>query len=213
MLQSDLHHAIGFLCSRQAIVRFRNGPRHCFLSVQVFAGCESIQKIPTVDVERAGYDNSVDVFHIKHATVIIKCLNAWRHLFGFVPPLRVYICDGHQLTARHFHHLFEQFLPAAAYTDHPHTHPVIGAEHSRRWINKHCRCPQSTPLYEISPRVLRHFPPPRLTRSTLLQRFFHACPTLPRRFLRRARAAPVSLATYSEILALSFQRLELSGPH
>src|SRR5260370_20945821 len=82
----------------------------------------------------------------------------------------------------------------------------------RWWSVKHCRCPQGTPLYEITPRVLRHFRPPRLNRYSLLQLFFHACPTLSRRFLGCARAAPVGLQTHCEMIAVAFQRLKLPDP-
>src|SRR5437667_717567 len=49
-------------------------------------------------------------------------------------------------------------------------------------------------------------------RSSFLQRFFHARPTLPRRLLRRARATPVGFEAHREMVAIAPQRLELPGP-
>src|SRR6266478_3279403 len=49
-------------------------------------------------------------------------------------------------------------------------------------------------------------------RSSFLQRFFHARPTLPRRLLRRARAAPVRLEAHREMIAVALQRPELPSP-
>src|SRR5260370_19422235 len=53
---------------------------------------------------------------------------------------------------------------------------------------------------------------PRLNRPGLLQLFFHACPTLPRRFLRGARTAPMRLQANCEMVAIALQRLELPDP-
>src|SRR6267143_3686017 len=65
---------------------------------------------------------------------------------------------------------------------------------------------------QITPRVLRHFPPPRLSRSGFLQLFFHTCPALPRRLLRGTGTAPVGLETYAETIAVALQRPKLPGP-
>src|SRR5438309_7061050 len=110
--------------------------------------------MPAVDVQRAGYDNSVNILLIEQAPVVIKRLNGGRHVFGFVPASRVNVGDGDELGVRNSQHLFEQFLSASTHTDHPHTHAVICAEHSRGWIDEHRSRTQGTPFYEITPRVL-----------------------------------------------------------
>src|SRR5207247_6928174 len=54
--------------------------------------------------------------------------------------------------------------------------------------------------------------PFRLYRPSLLQRFFHARPTLSRGFLRSARAAPVRFEAHGQMIVVAFQRPELPGP-
>src|SRR5439155_22464368 len=49
-------------------------------------------------------------------------------------------------------------------------------------------------------------------RTCLLQERFHAGPTLPRRFFRRAGAAPVCLQRDRAAIAVLFQRTKLTGP-
>ena len=156
MLQADLHHAIGFLRCRQAFLRLWNGPRHCFLGIEVLAGCKRIQKMPRMDVQRARYDDRVDVFHVEQPPVIVKGLNAGRHLLGFVPASRVNVGDGDELSARNSEHLFEQFLSASTHTNHPHAHAIIGADHSRGWIGRQsCRADRRL-SYEFASRVVCH---------------------------------------------------------
>src|ERR1700722_20043776 len=52
-------------------------------------------------------------------------------------------------------------------------------------------------------------PSPRLG---FLQQAFHPCPALSRRLFRSASAAPVSFQTYGKVIAVAFERLELSEP-
>ena len=116
--------------------------------------------MPAVDVQRAGYNDGVNILPIKQTAVIIKGLNAGRHLFGFLAAARVNVGNGDELCARNSQDLFEQFLPASTHTDHSHTHAVICAEHSRRWVDEHRHATQGAPFYEITPGVVRHFRPP-----------------------------------------------------
>src|SRR6202030_3818186 len=57
--------------------------------------------------------------------------------------------------------------------------------------------------------VLSH---PNLNCSRLVQLFLHPRPTLPRRFLWRAGAAPVRLQTHAETIAVTLKRAKLPYP-
>ena len=76
MLQSDLHDAVGIFRGGQALVDLGNRPRHGLLGVQVFAGGERVEKMPRVNVQRAGDDDGVDIFHVEQAAMIVEGLNA-----------------------------------------------------------------------------------------------------------------------------------------
>ena len=125
MLQSNLHYPVGFLCRRQTLLCLRNGPSHGFLCVEILASVQSVQKMPGMDMQRAGHDDRIEVIHFKQAAVIIKSLKATRHVFRFVAPPAVDIGNRDEFNVRRFLDLLKQFLPARAHTNHSHPDALI----------------------------------------------------------------------------------------
>ena len=60
-----------------------------------------------VNVQRAGDDHAIYIFHVEQAPVIIEGLNAGRHLPGLVSPPRVDVGDSDHLRVRNRQNLLE----------------------------------------------------------------------------------------------------------
>src|SRR6266851_1899940 len=155
-LQADLDHAVGILHRVQALVSFWDRPRHGFLGIKIFARGQSVEKMPGVGVQWASHDDSVEVFHVEQAPMIIKCLNAGRHLLSFVVPPGVDVGDGHQLGVAHRHDFVKQILPAVSHAYHPDADTIICAEYPRSRIRQKSCCTQGCLLEKITSAVVCH---------------------------------------------------------
>ena len=102
MLQSDLDDPIRFLCRFQALISLRNRPRHGFFRIQISAGSKRIHKMPRMNMQGAGNNDAVDIFHVKQATMIVQRLNTWCCFLCFFATTTVDIGNCYQLNIAQF---------------------------------------------------------------------------------------------------------------
>src|SRR4051794_40494150 len=123
--------------------------------------------MPRMDVQRTGYNDAVNVFHVEQAAMIIECLNA-RHLaLGLVAATAVDVGHGHQLHIRHVTNLSQQVVAPVSYSDHAHPYPVIGPQHCGRGIGQHRRRADCRLLQKNTPRWIVHNSPSATARLTV----------------------------------------------
>src|SRR5258708_29795295 len=111
--------------------------------------------------------------------MIVKCLNAGRHLFGFVVTSSVDIGDGHKLSVGNRDNLLEQFLPAVSYADHPNADTIICAKHARSRISEESRRAQRRLFEKIPSCVVCHDGVPRKEQLTTLRHLAKVFSFLP----------------------------------
>ena len=66
---------------------------------KVFAGCKGVEKMPRVNVQRAGDNDAVDILHIENSAIIIEGLNAGHFTLGLVAATAVHICHRYKFDA------------------------------------------------------------------------------------------------------------------
>ncbi len=100
MLQADLYNSIRTFGRGQALVRFRNRPRHRLFSIEIFTRSKRVDEMPGVDVQRAGYDDAVDVFHVEQAAVIIERLDVRNFALRLIAPTAVDVGHHYKVDVR-----------------------------------------------------------------------------------------------------------------
>src|SRR5579883_1625825 len=98
----------------------------------VLAGCKHVDEMDLVNVQRTSDDDSIDVFAIEQASIIIERIDAGCQLFRFVSAAGVDVSNGDKLRVWYLLHLFEKFLTASADADHPDTHTIVSAKNVGR---------------------------------------------------------------------------------
>ena len=156
MLQSDLHDAIRLFRRGQALVGFRNGPRHGLLGIKILAGGERVEKMARVNVQRAGHDDGVDIFHVEQPAMIVECLNAGNFALRLVAAAAVDVGHGHEFHTLHRTNLAQQIVAAIADADHADANAVVRAQHGGSWIRQDSGRSQRSLFHKSAPGLIVH---------------------------------------------------------
>jgi hypothetical protein len=93
-----------------------------------------------MNVQRAGDDYSVYIFHVEQTAVIVEGLNAGHFAFRLVTATAVDVGHGYEFNSVDTSHLPQQVVAAIAHANHSHAHAIVRAEHGRSWIRQHGGC-------------------------------------------------------------------------
>ncbi len=136
------------------------------------------RKWRAVNVQRAGHDDAVDIFHVEQAAVIVESLNAGHSALRLVAAAAVDVGHRHQFDAMQRENLPQQIVAAIAHADHAHANAVVRAQHVRSWIRQH-GCGSQRGLLQKSAPALRE-----IIRSSCFLRVLLGQPGAP--FLARS---------------------------
>ena len=186
MLQSDLHDAVRSFRGRHAFVRLRNRPGHGFFRIQVLSCSQRIEKMTRMNVQRAGHDDSVDVFHVEQAAVIVESLDTRDFILRLIAAAAIDIGHGHEFHAVNRANLPQQVVAAIAHADHAHADAVVRAQHLGSWIRQHGGRSQRGLLQKSTPALLE---------LDLLGHNFSSCVTMRRLAAEVSSFPPSSGAT------------------
>ena len=95
MLQANLDHPVRGLGRGQAFVGFGDRPGHGLLRVEIFPRDKSIEEVASVNVQRTGHDDAIDVFHVEQAPVVVQSLYVRDLTLGLVAATAVHVSHDH----------------------------------------------------------------------------------------------------------------------
>jgi hypothetical protein len=84
-----------------------------------------------MNVQGAGDDHAIDIFHVEQATVVVQRLNTGNLALGLIAAAAIDICHGDQIDIRHFDDLIEKVVPAVSNTNHSDPNAIVRAQRTR----------------------------------------------------------------------------------